>query len=100
MWAKNLIRVTGKVLLDREMDEPVVQQIREAVETGPQAGDTSVTDIHVWRVGKRAYACALTLVTHDDTLTANRVRAQLAAHEEIVQATIEINVYADKTPAG
>ncbi len=94
IWAWNLIRVTGKVLLDREMDEPVVQEIREAVETGPEAGDTSVTDIHVWRVGKRAYACALTLVTHDETLTANRVREQLAQHEEIVHATIEINLCA------
>jgi cation diffusion facilitator family transporter len=91
IWAKNLIIETGKVLLDREMDHPVVEEIREVVETGPAAGDTRITDLHVWRVGKRAYSCALSVVTHDATLTADRVREQLAQHEEIVHSTIEIH---------
>lgn len=91
IWAKNLILETGKVLLDREMDHPVVAEIRAAVESGPEAGDTRIADLHVWRVGKRSYACALSLVTHDPTLTANRVREQLAVHEEIVHSTVEIH---------
>lgn len=92
IWAKNLIMETGKVLLDREMDHPVVQEIREVVETGPEAGETRIADIHVWRVGKRAYSCALTVVTHDSGLTPKRVREQLSQHEEIVHATIEIHL--------
>ena len=91
VWAKNLIRETGKVLLDREMDHPVVAEIREVVESGPEGGETRVTDLHVWRVGKRSYSCALSVVTHDSGLTAGRVREQLARHEEIVHATIEIH---------
>lgn len=91
VWAKNLLRETGKVLLDREMDHPVVQEIREAVETGPEAGETRITDLHVWRVGKRMYSCALSLVTHDQSLTPAHVRKQLAEHEEIVHSTIEIH---------
>jgi cation diffusion facilitator family transporter len=91
IWAKNLIAETGKVLLDREMDHPVVEEIRAAVETGPEAGETRVTDLHVWRVGKRAYACAVCVVTHDADLSADRVRKQLAVHEEIVHATVEIH---------
>ena len=90
-WARNLIRETGKVLLDREMDHPVVEEIRAAVETGPEAGETRVADLHVWRVGKRSYACALSVVTHDEMLTAKRVREQLAMHDEIVHATVEIH---------
>jgi cation diffusion facilitator family transporter len=90
IWAKNLVTETGKVLLDREMDHPVVDEIREAVETGPEAGDTHIADLHVWRVGKRSYSCALSVVTHDATLTPQRVREQLAVHEEIVHSTIEI----------
>src|SRR5882724_60499 len=90
VWAKNLIVQTGKVLLDREMDHPVVGEIREAVETGPEGGHTRITDMHVWRVGKGSYACALTAVTHDTTLTPNRVRQQLAQHGEIVHSTVEI----------
>lgn len=91
VWAKNLLSETGKVLLDREMDHGVVAEIREAVETGPEAGETRITDLHVWRVGKRAYSCALSVVTHDPALTPKRVREQLAQHEEIVHSTIEIH---------
>lgn len=90
-WAKGLIVETGKVLLDREMNHPVVAEIREAVETGPAGGDTRITDLHVWRVGKRVYSCALTVVTHDPALTAETVRAQLAVHDEIAHSTIEVH---------
>ena len=91
VWAKNLLAQTGKVLLDREMDHPVIAEIREVVESGHEAGDTRLTDLHVWRVGKQSYACALTVVTHDVSLTPDRVREQLSRHEEIVHATIEIH---------
>jgi cation diffusion facilitator family transporter len=91
VWAKNLIFETGKVLLDREMDHPVVLEIREVVETGPEAGDTRVADLHVWRVGRSLYSCALSVVTHDPDLTAEIVRSQLSVHEEIVHSTIEIH---------
>ena len=90
VWAKNLIAQTGKVLLDREMDHPIVGEIREALETGPDGGYTRVTDLHVWRVGKGSYACAVSVVTHDKTLTPDRVRKELAQHNEIVHATVEI----------
>lgn len=91
IWAKGLLAETGKVLLDREMDDPVVAEIREAVETGPEDGGTRIADLHVWRVGKAAYACAIAVVTHDRALTPDAVRARLAVHEEIVHSTIEIH---------
>ncbi len=94
VWAKGLIAQTGKVLLDREMDHPVVEEIREVVEaSGADHTLTRVTDLHVWRVGKNVYSCALSLVTQDDRLTPTRVRECLAVHEEIVHATIEIHRY-------
>lgn len=91
VWAKGLLVETGKVLLDREMDHPVVDEIRAAVETDVTAGDTRITDLHVWRVGKMAYSCAMTVVTHDATLTADTVRERLSVHEEIVHSTIEMH---------
>jgi len=91
VWAKGLITDTSKVLLDREMDHPVVDEIREVVETGPDAGETRITDLHVWRVGKQVYSCALTAVTRDATLTPEIVRTRLSVHEEIVHSTIEIH---------
>ena len=95
VWARRLLVETGKVLLDREMDDPVVAEIREAIETGPQAGETRITDLHVWRVGKRAYACALGVVTHDAALTPEGLRGRLAQHDEIAHATIEIHFCSD-----
>jgi len=91
VWARNLLRETGKVLLDCEMDHPVVAEIRQAVETGPGTGQTHLADLHVWRVGKQSYSCALSVVTHDRSLTARQVREQLAVHEEIVHVTVEIH---------
>ena len=91
VWAKNLLAETGKVLLDREMDHPVVDEIRDVVKSELAAGGTQIADLHVWRVGKQSYSCALSLVTHDTTLTPRRVREQLARHEEIVHTTIEIH---------
>ena len=94
VWAKGLIVQTGKVLLDREMDHPVVEEIREVVEaSGAPQTLTRVTDLHVWRVGKNVYSCALSLVTQDPNLTPTRVRECLGVHEEIVHATIEIHRY-------
>ena len=90
VWAKGLLLETSKVLLDREMDHPVVDEIREVVETGAESGHTKVTDLHVWRVGKRVYSCAISVVTHDVSLTPETIRKQLAVHEEIVHCTIEI----------
>jgi Co/Zn/Cd efflux system component len=97
-WARGLIIETGKVLLDREMDHPITQEIREAVETSNAAGDTRLADLHVWRVGKNAYACALSLITDDPTLTPEDIRRQLAVHHEIAHATIEIHLCPDHAP--
>ncbi|MFC7516054.1 CDF family Co(II)/Ni(II) efflux transporter DmeF [Herbaspirillum sp. GCM10030257] len=91
VWAKNLIVDAGKVLLDREMDAPVVAEIREVVESNVENGPTKLVDLHVWRVGRQAYSCALSVLTHDANLTASQIRDNLAVHEEIVHSTIEIH---------
>jgi cation diffusion facilitator family transporter len=91
VWAKNLLKDTSRVLLDREMDHPVVDEIREAVESNSGSGQTRISDLHVWRVGRASYSCAISLVTLDPTLTTDRVREWLSAHEEIVHSTIEVN---------
>ncbi len=90
IWARGLLVETGRVLLDCEMDHPVVEEIREVIAGLPGEGETEIADLHVWRVGKGAYACALSVVTHDPNLSAAQIRAALAVHEEIVHSTIEI----------
>jgi cation diffusion facilitator family transporter len=93
VWAKGLLIDTGKVLLDREMDHPIVDEIREVIEIPGDSHATKVVDLHVWRVGAEAYACAIGIVTRDATLTPEHIRNKLRQHEEIVHTTIEIHRY-------
>lgn len=93
LWAKGLLFDTGKVLLDREMDHPVVDEIREVIELPGDVDATKIVDLHVWRVGAGSYACAISIVTQNAALTAEQVREQLRQHEEIVHSTIEIHRY-------
>jgi len=90
LWAKNLLQETGRVLLDREMDHPVVDEIREViVERGE--GRVTLVDLHVWRVGRGAYSCAVSLVSDDPSVTPAAVKTWLAVHEEIAHSTIEVH---------
>ena len=91
VWARGLIVDTSRVLLDREMDHPVVDEIREVVATLNTRGPTVLTDLHVWRVGRDAYACTLTLVSEDPDLSPARVHHALGIHEELVHCTVEIH---------
>jgi Co/Zn/Cd efflux system component len=88
-WAFGRLEGTSRVLLDSDMDDPVVDKIRDAVES-PSTSEARIADLHVWHVGKSSFACALTVVTHDPMLTAGQVRQQLAAHRQIAHATIEV----------
>lgn len=86
IWAIGLLRDTGKVLLDAEMDAPVVEEVREVIAVcDPTA---IITDLHVWRVGKGKFSCVLSLVTYS-RLCADDFREQLAIHEELVHVTVE-----------
>jgi len=89
LWARGLLADTGRVLLDREMDHPVVEEIRQLL-TAADLEDTVLTDLHVWRVGRHAYACAISLTTGNRNLTSAAVRQRLAIHEEIAHLTVEI----------
>lgn len=88
LWARGLLRDTGRVLLDAEMDAPVVAEIREVVAQLP--APASITDLHVWRVGRDQYACILGLATQAP-LNADGVRQALAVHEELAHITVEVN---------
>ena len=87
-WAWSLLRQTGRVLLDAEMDAPVVAEIREVIAASPVPA--AITDLHVWRVGKAQYACIVALETRAGT-TPDFFRRLLQVHEELVHISIELN---------
>jgi cation diffusion facilitator family transporter len=92
-WARGLLRQTGQVLLGREMDAPVVQEIREVLEDG----EVVSVDLHVWRVGPSKFACIVALVTADP-LPPDECRRWLQVHEEIVHVTVEVHRCAGEHP--
>lgn len=89
VWARGLLRDSGRVLLDAEMHAPVVAEIREVIASTPITA--RIDDLHVWRVGKNKYACIVGLTTAE-VVEPEYFRKQLAIHEELVHITVEINV--------
>lgn len=88
VWAYGLIRDTSRVLLDAEMDAPVVAEIWEVIESSPIKA--TITDLHVWRVGKGKYSCILSLLASEE-VEPDYFKQLLRIHEELVHITVEVN---------
>ena len=86
-WAKGLLADSARVLLDREMDSPVVNRIRGAIESD---NDAEIADLHVWRVGRASYAAVMTVVAHEP-LTPAAYRGRLAHIDTLVHVSVEVN---------
>ena len=89
VWAFGLLRDSGSVLLDAEMEAPVVTEIRDVIAASPIAA--RIDDLHVWRVGKNKYACILCLST-PVAAEPDYFRRRLSIHEELAHVTVEINL--------
>ncbi|MDD2780198.1 CDF family Co(II)/Ni(II) efflux transporter DmeF [Sulfuricurvum sp.] len=88
VWAYGLMIQTGRILLDANMDDPVVEEIREVIIDSPIAAQ--ITDLHVWRVGKGKYSVILSL-SSDEEVSPEYFKERLGIHEELVHVTVEIN---------
>ena len=86
-WSKGLVGDSARVLLDREMDAPLVLEIRKAIEVD---GDAEIADLHVWRVGRACHAAVLTVVAHAP-LTPAAYRARLSGVATLMHVSVEVN---------
>jgi len=86
-WSKGLIADSARVLLDREMDSPVVEEIRRAIQVD---GDAEIADLHVWRVGRSSHAAVLTVVAKDP-LTPAAYRERVAGIASLAHVSVEVN---------
>lgn len=88
VWAVGLLRDTGRVLLDAQMDAPVVAEVREVIEQGQWPA--RLADLHVWQVGRGKFAVVASVVTAAE-LDADRIREALSIHDELVHVTVEVH---------
>ena len=86
-WSRGLLAHTAKILLDREMDHPLAEQLRQRLEAD---GDARVADLHLWRVGDERFAAHATLVA-DQPLAADAYRARMADLSALAHVSIEVN---------
>ncbi len=86
-WSRGLVADSARVLLDREMDSPLVPRIRAAIQSD---GDAEISDLHVWRVGRSSYAAVVTVVAQSP-LTPDAYRARIAALPALVHVSVEVN---------
>lgn len=91
LWSKNLLQETSRVLLDCEMDHPIVMQIKQLIREMPTEGTLGLADLHVWRVGKESYSCSMVLVSQDRHMVPNGVKSELKKIKQIAHSTIEIH---------
>jgi cation diffusion facilitator family transporter len=86
-WARGLLLDSARVLLDREMDAPVVPRIRSAIESD---GDAEVADLHVWRVGRASHAAVICVVASEPR-SPDEYRARLAGIPSLAHVSVEVN---------
>ena len=60
-WAFGLLRDTGKILLDGDVDRRTGDHIRRIIEND---ADNRLTDLHLWKVGSNKISAIVSLVTH------------------------------------
>lgn len=87
VWSVGLLRQTSKILLDREMDDPLSDEVRRRLESD---GDARVADLHLSRIGDARFACQATLVA-DAPLVPDAYRERLRDLSELAHVSIEVN---------
>jgi len=86
-WSVGLARSAGRTLLDSHDDTALEKSVRQRLSA---VARTSVTDLHLWRLGPGRYGLLVSLRTPAPG-TPDQFRAQLADLPQLVHVTIEVN---------
>ena len=86
-WSLGLLKVTAKVLLDRQGPAHLREALRASLE---QREADRVSDLHVWQIGPGIYS-ALASVVSTDPLSPDQYKAQFRGNKQIVHLTVEVN---------
>ena len=86
-WGLSLAGETSRMLLDSAPEQPLLEEIRAAIEAG---GDAHIADLHVWRLGPRHYGAIVSVVT-DRPRSPAHYKALLEGIGQLEHVTIEVN---------
>ncbi len=86
-WAVGLLRETGRVLLDEQVEEGWRKAIRQAIETDP---GTRVVDLHVWWIGPGHLASIVSL-TAQAPREPRFYKELLSGIHDLAHVTVEVN---------
>lgn len=86
-WSIGLLHQSGRVLLDQQAPQSVVEDIRARIERLP---DTTVTDLHVWSIGTGRRA-AIIAVEAEHPQDLDFYRQAVPIHHGLVHVTIEVS---------
>jgi cation diffusion facilitator family transporter len=86
-WSFLLLKDTGGILLEHETNEPVLNEIKNEIESD---GDSKICDLHIWKVAQDKYACIVSLVTALNC-SIEEYKNRLKKVHELAHVTIEIN---------
>jgi cation diffusion facilitator family transporter len=85
-WSFDLIRETSSILLDRNTDKELTEEIKTIIEGD---GDTKISDLHLWKVAEELYACIISLVA-EKPKKIEQYKNMLKPVHELVHTSIEI----------
>ncbi len=86
-WAWGLLRDTGKILLDRDIEKQKMNRIYELIESD---ADNRISDLHLWKISTNQMAAIVTLVTHFPK-PPEHYKTLLASIEGLAHINIEVH---------
>jgi cation diffusion facilitator family transporter len=87
-WSYGLIRDSSRVLLDQQVDEDHIVELREAIEG---ASSDRVSDLHVWSIGHGIYAAEIVVVSHDPK-PPDHYKSLIPLELHVVHVTVEVHL--------
>jgi len=86
-WSYNLVRDTGRILLDMNTNRSLSDDVRRLVESD---ADNQIADLHVWRVGPGHFAAIVSVLTSRPQPPVY-YKGLLKSFKQLCHVTVEIN---------
>ena len=86
-WSYNLVRDTGRILLDMNINGSLSDDVRRLIESD---ADNQIADLHVWRIGPGRFAAIVSVLTSRPQSPVY-YKGLLKGLKQLCHVTVEIN---------